>query len=142
MKITLLPAVVLIAAVGSQGAQPRGANPFETDARQPSSNPIDTHVSALLRERGIEPAIVEYLKTPLDAASLKRLLAQLGMTARQLLRKGEPAYKERGLADPKLTDAALIAAMAAEPILIERPIALAGARAVVGRPPERVLEVV
>ncbi|MBM3492387.1 MAG: arsenate reductase (glutaredoxin) [Alphaproteobacteria bacterium] len=97
---------------------------------------------ALLRERGIEPAIVEYLKTPLDAASLKRLLAQLGMTARQLLRKGEPAYKERGLADPKLTDAALIAAMAAEPILIERPIALAGARAVVGRPPERVLEVV
>ncbi|MBM4038983.1 MAG: DUF1553 domain-containing protein [Planctomycetes bacterium] len=56
MKITLLPAVVLIAAVGSQGAQPRGANPFETDARQPSSNPIDTHVSALLRERGIEPA--------------------------------------------------------------------------------------
>ena len=96
---------------------------------------------ALLRERGIEPAIVEYLKTPPDAATLKRLLAQLGMQPRELLRKGEAAYRERGLADPKLSDAALLAAMVVEPILLERPIAVAGSRAVVGRPPERVLEV-
>lgn len=95
---------------------------------------------ALLRERGIEPRIVHYLETPPDAAALRRLLAALGIPARDLLRKGEPEYAALGLADPALDDNALVEAMAAYPRLIERPILLHGERAVIGRPPERVLE--
>ena len=96
---------------------------------------------ALLRERGIEPEVVEYLKTPPDAAELKRVLALLGMPPRALLRTGEAAYKAGGLADPSRDDDALVAAMAATPVLIERPVVLANGRAVLGRPPERVLDV-
>ena len=95
---------------------------------------------ALLRERGVEPDVVEYLKQPLTTAELDALLKRLGMGPRQLMRKGEAVYKELGLDDPALTRAALIAAMVENPILIERPIATDGTRAVVGRPPEKVLE--
>jgi arsenate reductase len=91
----------------------------------------------LLRGRGIEPVIVEYLKTPPDAAELGRILGLLGMTPRQLLRKREAA--EAGLDDPTLTDEALVAGMVATPATIERPILLTGTRAVLGRPPEAVL---
>ena len=73
-----------------------------------------------MRGRGIEPTIVEYLKTPPDAAELGRILGLLGMTPRQLLRKREAA--EVGLDDPALTDEALVAGMAANPNTIERPI--------------------
>jgi arsenate reductase len=100
---------------------------------------------ALLRSRGIEPTIVEYLSTPPDAKRLKQLLKLLGMDARDLMRKGEPAFKEKKLADPKLDEAALIAAMVANPILIERPIVVVkdakGERAALGRPPETVLKI-
>ena len=95
---------------------------------------------ALLRERGVEPDVVEYLKQPPPAAELDALLKQLGLEPRQLMRKGEAVYKEMGLDDPALTRGALIAAMVENPILIERPIATDGTRAVVGRPPEKVLE--
>lgn len=99
----------------------------------------------LLRSRGIEPEVIEYLATPPDAKRLKHLLKLLGLAPRDLMRKGEPAYKEKGLADPGLGDAALIAAMAASPILIERPIVVVkdakGERAALGRPPENVLEI-
>lgn len=95
---------------------------------------------ALLRERGIEPEVVEYLKQPPSAAEIDRLLRLLGMEPRQLIRRGEVVYKELGLDDPGLPRAALIEAMANQPILIERPIAMRGGRAVLGRPPERVLE--
>jgi arsenate reductase (glutaredoxin) len=91
----------------------------------------------LLRERGIEPAIVEYLKTPPDAAELRRILGLLGLTPRQLLRKREAA--EAGLDDPALSDEALIAGMVANPITIERPILVTEDRAALGRPPEAVL---
>ncbi|MCD9031621.1 arsenate reductase (glutaredoxin) [Luteimonas sp. Y-2-2-4F] len=95
---------------------------------------------ALLRERGIEPRIVLYLETPPDAATLRPLLAALGIPARDLLRKGEPEYAALGLADPAHDEAALVEAMAAHPRLIERPILVHGERAVIGRPPERMLE--
>lgn len=95
---------------------------------------------ALLRERGVEPEVVEYLKSPPTAAQLEGLLSQLGLEPRQLMRRGEAVYKELGLDDPGLSRAALIAAMAGNPILIERPIAVRGERAVLGRPPEKVLE--
>lgn len=96
---------------------------------------------ALLTERGHEPQIIEYLKSPPTAAELDALLTLLGMEPRALLRTGEAAYREQGLDDPSLTRAELIARMVAHPIVIERPIAIYGQRAVVGRPPERVLEI-
>jgi arsenate reductase len=95
---------------------------------------------ALLREHGVEPEVVEYLKQPPTPAELEELLALLDLQPRQLMRKSEAVYKELGLDDPALTPAALIDAMAAHPILIERPIATDGKRAVLGRPPEKVLE--
>ncbi|GIX30286.1 MAG: arsenate reductase [Porticoccaceae bacterium] len=96
---------------------------------------------ALLRERGIEPEVVLYLETPPDEETLTQLLAKLGMAPRELLRKGEPEYRELGLADPGLSDEEIVRCMVRHPRLIERPIAVAGDRAVVGRPPERVLEI-
>lgn len=96
---------------------------------------------ALLQERGLEPEIRLYLDDPPDAAELRDILGRLGIPARQLLRKGEADYREQGLADHALSEARLIAAMAATPKLIERPIVLAGNRAAIGRPPEAVLDI-
>jgi arsenate reductase len=96
---------------------------------------------ALLQQRGVEPDIVEYLKTPPDRETLTALLRQLGIEPRELLRKGEAEYQELNLSDPALSDEALIAAMVAHPKLIERPIVVAGGQARIGRPPERVLEI-
>lgn len=94
----------------------------------------------LLQARGIEPELVHYLETPPSPAELRELLRMLGIGARGLLRTGEPEYAELGLADPSLAEDALIDAMAAHPKLIERPVFVRGDRAVIGRPPERVLE--
>ena len=94
---------------------------------------------ALLEREGIEPKVIEYLKTPYSTAELKRLLKLLGMTPKELLRPKEA--KEAGLTKPGLTDAAIIAGMAKHPITVERPIAVNGRKAVVGRPPDKVLEV-
>lgn len=91
----------------------------------------------LIEDKGVTPRIVEYLKEPPSAAELTRILAALGMAPAELLRNKEAA--EAGI-DPKgLSDAALIAAMVAHPAVIERPIVVAGPRAVLGRPPENVL---
>ena len=95
----------------------------------------------LLRKRGVEPDVVLYLEDPPTKARLKELLKLLGIGPRELLRRGEDAYKSLKLADPGVSEAKLIEAMVENPILIERPIAVAGKRAMVGRPPERVLEV-
>ena len=95
----------------------------------------------LLEARGLAPTVVRYLDTPLDATQLQALLAKLGMGARQLLRSGEDEYKAMGLADTSLSETQLIAAMAAHPKLIERPILEVGDRAVIGRPPENILEI-
>jgi len=96
---------------------------------------------ALLNERGLDVEIVEYLKTPPDVATLGKLLDGLGLEPRDLMRKKEAPYKDLGLDDPGLDRAALIAAMAENPILIERPIVVAGGRVALGRPPEAVLEI-
>jgi len=95
----------------------------------------------LLRDRGIEPTIVEYLKQPLSVAQIKRLLALLKMNPRELLRNKEADYAALNLANPKLSEGALIKAMTEHPQLMERPIVVVGERAALGRPPERVLEI-
>lgn len=95
----------------------------------------------LLEARGLAPTVVRYLDTPPSAAELRALLAKLGMSARQLLRTGEEEYTRLGLADAGLSEDQLIEAMASHPRLIERPILVAGEKAVVGRPPEKILEI-
>lgn len=95
---------------------------------------------ALLAERGIEPVIIEYLNTPPDRDTLKKLLQLLGLDARALMRTKEAIYKELNLAAVESSDK-LIDAMVANPILIERPIVVSGDRAAIGRPPENVLEI-
>jgi len=94
----------------------------------------------LLQSRGIEPEVIRYLDTPPTAAELARLLALLGLSARALLRSGEAEFQTLGLNNPQLSEAELIDAMVAHPKLIERPIIVYRNRAVIGRPPERVLE--
>ena len=96
---------------------------------------------ALLRERGIELRIVEYLKTPPAADELEAVLDKLGMEPRGLMRRKEAAYRDAGLDDPALGRRQLVEAMAAYPVLIERPVVLSGGRAALGRPPENVLEI-
>ena len=94
---------------------------------------------ALLRERGIEPELVDITATPLAADRLGEIAAMAGLPVRALLRTGEPAYASLGLDDPSLDDDALLAAMSAHPELVERPLLVHAGRAVIGRPPERVL---
>ena len=94
---------------------------------------------ALLRERGIEPQVVEYLKTPPSRDELAALLSKLGMGAEDIVRKGEAIYKTE-FEGRTLSEAEWLDALVAHPILIERPIVVRGERAVIGRPPERVLE--
>ena len=94
---------------------------------------------ALLREKGVEPEIVEYLKTPYTAAQLRTLLRQLKLPAKRLVRKKEAAAAG---VDPKaVSEDALIEAMVEHPIIVERPIVVSGGRAALGRPPEAVLAV-
>lgn len=94
---------------------------------------------ALLRENGIEPQIIEYLKQPPTGAELKAILSALGMKPEQLVRRGEDAFKSN-YAGKTLTDAQWIDALVEHPILIERPIVVRGKRAVLGRPPENVMQ--
>ena len=97
---------------------------------------------ALIEGKGIKPEIVLYLEKPPTQKKLKELIAMLGISARDLLRKSEQAYKDLNLADKTLTDSALVKAMVENPKLIERPIVVAGQRAVLGRPPENVMELI
>lgn len=96
---------------------------------------------ALLREAGIEPKVVEYLKTPPDVATIRSLLAKLGIAPRELLRKGD-LYNELGLGDGTRSDDEIVAAMTAHPALIERPIVVTPKGAKVCRPPELVRELI
>jgi arsenate reductase (glutaredoxin) len=93
----------------------------------------------LLRAHGAEPRIVEYLKTPPDAAELKHLLKLMGKRPRDILRPKEAA--EAGIDPEALSDDALVAAMLKHPAAIERPIVVSGGKAALGRPPEAVLAV-
>jgi arsenate reductase len=98
-------------------------------------------VLQMIRNKGIEPHVVEYLKTPPSAKEIKAALAKLKLGARELLRKKEAAYRAAKLDDTALSEAAIIRAMTETPVLIERPVVLAGRRAVLARPAERVFEV-
>ena len=95
----------------------------------------------LIKEQGIEPEIIEYLKTPPTADELDAILQKLSMEPRELMRKNEAEYKTTGMNDASLDRQALINGMVATPKLIERPIVLANDKAVIGRPPENVLEI-
>lgn len=94
---------------------------------------------AIIEEAGESPEIVEYLKTPPSEAELKDILEKLGMKAEEIVRKKETLYKEE-YKDKKLTNAQWIKVLAKNPILIERPIVVRADKAVVGRPPENVKE--
>ena len=94
----------------------------------------------ILRDKGIEPNIVDYIATPLTAAELSELVAHVGVPVRDLLRTKEAAYKELGLDNPAVTDAQIIMAVAQHPILLNRPIVVTPKGAALCRPPEKVLE--
>lgn len=96
---------------------------------------------ALLEEQAVAPEIIEYLAKPPTSAELKKILKKLGMTARELLRTGEDAYKSLNLANQDLTEQQLINAMIENPKLIQRPIVINGDKAALGRPPENVLDI-
>lgn len=93
----------------------------------------------LLRDRGIEPEIIEYLKTPPDETALARILGQLGISAHELTRTGESLYKELGLDKTSPNDAQMLRLLVENPKLIERPIVVTPQGAAIGRPPENVL---
>ncbi|QCI96054.1 arsenate reductase (glutaredoxin) [Novosphingobium sp. EMRT-2] len=95
---------------------------------------------AMIRNAGIEPHVVEYLKTPPARALLESLIARAGMTPRALLREKGTPYAELGLADESLSDAALIDAMMAHPILINRPLVVSPLGVRLCRPSEEVLD--
>ena len=96
---------------------------------------------ALLKENSVNPEVVLYLDTPPDTRELEALLKKLGLTAAQLVRRGEDAYKTSSL-NKDSDDEEILAAMVKYPKLIERPIVVKGSRAVLGRPPENVLELI
>ena len=98
------------------------------------------HALELLRERGVEPTIVEYLKNP-PSRELRRIAQATGEPLRALLRTKQPEYLEQGLDNPALTDEQLLDAMRATPVLINRPIVVTPKGARLGRPVERILEV-
>jgi arsenate reductase len=93
-------------------------------------------VLARLKEAGLEPEVVNYLKTPPDTKTLKNLLKSMGKPVRDILRKRGTPYDELGLGDSTVKDEAIFAAIAAHPILIERPIVVVGEKAALCRPPE------
>ena len=93
---------------------------------------------ALIEQKGIDPEVIEYLKTPPSADELARILGLLDLKPRELLRKNEAEYREAGLDANDLDDRAIIDAMVSHPKLIERPIVVVDGKAAVGRPPENV----
>ena len=100
------------------------------------------NVLAMIREAGREPVVIEYLKTPPNREQLKALLSQIGILARELMRRKEALYGELGFADPKWSEDELIGFMVAHPILIERPIVVSEKGARLCRPKEKAREVI
>jgi arsenate reductase (glutaredoxin) len=94
----------------------------------------------ILADKGVEATFVRYLDTPPTVGELRHLMVLLGIDdPRAMMRTGEPAYKEQGCENASPDE--LLAAIAAQPILLERPIVVVGDRAVIARPPERLLEI-
>lgn len=98
-------------------------------------------VLGMLEERGVSPRVTLYLETPPTRARLAEVIALMGIEPRALLRKKEELYKKLRLDDPAVTGEEIIDAMVAHPILIERPVVIRGKRAALGRPPEKVLDI-
>ena len=96
----------------------------------------------LINERQIEPEIIDYLDEPPTPDELRRIVALLGVGARDLLRTTEPVYKDADLDDDSLSDDEIIEAICEYPELLQRPIVIAGDKAVIGRPPSRVLDLI
>ena len=94
----------------------------------------------LIRASGIEPVVIEYLKTPPSREELREIARRMGAPLRSVLRQKGTPYDELGLGDPALSDDALLDAIAVHPVLIERPIVVTPKRALLCRPPERVRE--
>lgn len=92
----------------------------------------------LIRDAGIKPAVIEYLKTPPTVAELDAVLKKLKLSPHEVMRKGESIYKELGLGDRSLSRDEALQVLVNNPILIERPIVIRGSKAVLGRPPENV----
>lgn len=95
----------------------------------------------LLTDNNIDAEIIEYLKTPPTEKEIREILTMLGIKPRQLMRTKEAEYKTLNLADESLSDDALIDAMTNNPKLIERPIVINNGKAIIGRPPELVLDI-
>ncbi len=96
---------------------------------------------AILQDQGVEHTVIRYLETPPSAGELDRVLTYLGLEPRELIRKGEPEYREQGLDNPALSRTELIAAMVKTPKLIERPVVIKDDKATIGRPPESILNI-
>lgn len=95
----------------------------------------------LLKEKGIDFEEIDYMIEPIPRDKLVSLLRKMGMSARELIRTNEPAYRDLGLDRPEVTDDDLLAALVAHPGLVQRPIVEIGERAILARPPERVNEI-
>ena len=95
----------------------------------------------LLEQQGQQAEIIEYLNTPPDAATLESILDMLNLQPRELMRKHEKEYTEAGLDNPELSRADLISAMISNPRVIERPVVVKNGKAAIGRPPERILDI-
>ena len=96
---------------------------------------------ALLKQRHIEPEIIDYLRAPPDKQQLEEIIRMLRISPRELIRRGEAEYKALGLDGEEVSDDDLVEAMLRHPVLIERPIVINGEHACIGRPPESVLEI-
>ena len=96
----------------------------------------------ILVDNGVDAEIIDYLEDPPTPQELKRIIDMLGVAARDLLRRTEPVYKDADLDDDSLDDDEIIDAICEYPALLQRPIVIAGDRAVIGRPPARVLEII
>ncbi len=94
----------------------------------------------LLKQQNIEPVVIEYLINPPTPDLLKQLLKKLGLTAREIMRQKEQPYTDNNLSDPDIREEDLLEIMSLHPILIERPIVVRGPLAVIGRPPENIME--
>ncbi len=95
----------------------------------------------LVKSKGFEPVVIEYLKDTPSSSELRDILKMLDKSARDIIRSSEKIFKELGLGDADLSDDVLIEAMVDNPILIERPIVIHNGKAAIGRPPEDVLEI-
>ena len=96
----------------------------------------------ILQDNNIESEIIEYLEHPPTAQELEQIIAMLGVSARDLMRSTEPAYQQADLDDDNLSDDDIIKAICEYPALLQRPIVIVGNKAVIGRPPDRVMELI